>query len=420
MKTTNTGGASANSLAAFVPLLATAIFAAGTAYTIPASHAASKQAVPVSAPIIITSGGTYSGNWVSKKIAQAAVTIETDQPVILENAEVSGPGTLISIRGVKPNGARVTLQNVTGIAGDPGVVGAQRGKFVDAENVAALNVTHCSMTGVSFGIYVASSTATELVIDNNAAYNLEDRASNGEGAVSTHRPSLGHFVQLNGVLAPNGAQIAWNQVVNTSGKASVEDIINIYNSSGGSDQEPIHIHDNYLQGAFSPGSSSYSGSGIMTDGPAPSLDTATGYLLIEQNQVVHTANIGICIEAGHDISMIDNRVVSCGKDSNGNWIATSYASGAVLWNYLRSPFFFNNSVIGTTGGLVRPSLSGQPMAADLWAPSASSTSNNREQSNAFADPCLAYHDDSLDAEVSEFSAWQAKLKTAAQTVGASE
>jgi hypothetical protein len=106
----------------------------------------------VSGPIKITGSGTYSGNWNGDDPTTPAVTVATDQPVTIQDSEITGRGTLIHISGVT-TGANVTIQNVTGTALDPGVSGQQRGSFVSASKISSLVVRNCTMTGVSFGIH---------------------------------------------------------------------------------------------------------------------------------------------------------------------------------------------------------------------------------------------------------------------------
>ena len=89
--------------------------------------------------------------------------------------------------------------------------------------------------------------------------------SDGQGGFLPAQRIPGHFIQLNDVSVTGTADISWNQVIDSPGQASVEDIIDIYDSQG-SAANPIDIHDNYLQGAFSAGSTGYTGGGIMTEG----------------------------------------------------------------------------------------------------------------------------------------------------------
>ena len=370
-------------------------------------------------PIMITSGGTYSGNWVSEDANKPAITIDTSEPVVIQNATISSRGDLIHVNGVR-DGANVTVRNVTGRALDPGIAGRPRGRFLFAYKAKAISVTHCTMTGVSFGVYVLGSTLTGLSISNNIAHEMEDRASDGLGGLMNKRPALGHFVIIGKSVAVHGGDIAWNQVIDTPGESSVEDVINISQTHGTSNAQPIRIHDNYLQGMSSPANSdnNYTGSGIMMDGPSDDLQTATGFVAISNNQIVHTANAGIGINAGHDISATNNSIVSCGKDASGSWMATTSAIGVAMWNGYHSKVFFNNSISGTSGGLVRPNKDGRAETADAWTPDASATAGNVVGKHAFTDPCVTVGNTTLAPELKEYAKWVEKLKAASQTVGA--
>jgi hypothetical protein len=317
-------------------------------------------------------------------------------------------------------GANVTVKNVTGTGLDPGVNGKQRGKFLYAYKAMAISVTHCTMSGVSFGVYLDGSTLTTLSISNNVANDMEDRASDGLGGLMDKRPGLGHFVIIGKSVAVNGGDISWNQVIDTPGESSVEDVINIFQTHGASNAQPIRIHDNYLQGMSSPANSddNYTGSGIMMDGSSNDLQSATGFVTIDNNQIVHSANAGIGINTGHDISVTGNSIVSCGKDSSGSWIATTSAQATVMWNENKSSIYFNTSISGTTGGLVRPDKSGRAQIADIWSPDASAANNNIVGPNAFTNPCMVGGDDSLDPESEAHAQWSAKLVSAGETVGA--
>lgn len=388
--------------------------------TQPSTPPASPIAI-TSSPILITSGGTYTGNWVSDDPNTAAVTVSTSDPVVIQNSTIVSKGDLIDVVGAGTGaGANVTIHNVNGTALDPGINGYRRGMFLSAYMASAITVTHCTMVGVSFGIYIQDSTLATLTISNNAATNMEDRASNGEGGFTSQIPDLGHFVQLDHSIATNGGDISWNQVINTPGQSSVEDVLNIFLSRGTSNKTQIRIHDNYFQGMSSPASvnNDYFGSGIMMDGASNDLQTATGFVAIYNNQIVHTANAGIGIAAGHDISASNNSVVSCGKDMSGSWIATTYAMGIFIWNEYNSNVFFNNSVSGTTGGLVRPDNSGGPEIADAWGDTDLDTTENLDMGiNFFTDPCMVDDDATLTPESEAYTQWIAKLAAASVTIG---
>ncbi len=365
-------------------------------------------------PLVITRGGTYSGNWTSDDPKVAAVTIRTPEPVIVRDATVSSRGNLIVVGA----NANVTIRNVTGTVLDPGVAGGSRGAFVLASGFRALTVDHCTITGATFGIKAAGAQPATLAITNNKAVNLEDRASDGHGGLLNQRPRLGHFVILDHVVAAQGAEIAWNQDVQAIGTTSTEDAINIYESSG-AQAHPIHVHDNYLEGESTavPGKN-YTGTALIADGGNNPGAALTAWVLFENNQIVATAGTGVGIAYGHDINARDNRIVSCGVDAAGHRYAWG-ANAVVIWNYYKSPQFANNVITGTTGGMAAPAPGGQMRAANAWR----SPDNNPDPSNAirdshFTDPCLADGELNLHAEDAERAAWAAKLAAAHQTVGA--
>ena len=364
---------------------------------------------------VITTGGTYSGRWTSNDPNTPAVFINTDQPVTIQNSTITGRGNLIVVNG--NYGAHVTLQNVTGTALDPGVYGTQRGSFVRATKTASLQVTHCSMYGVSFGVQVLYSTMQTLTVSENLASELEDRASDGEGGLLTSRPSLGHFLMLNQVTAPLGGDIGWNQIIDTVGESSTEDVINIYKSQG-STARPIVVHDNYLEGYSSTTAESYTGTGIIADGDGQVPDTAN--VLIENNEMVHAAGSGVEIATGNNVAVKANRVVSCGMDASGNWIAMPFVNAIVVWNYYGTAEFVNNTVQGTQGGMLRPSSTGAVEVADLWAATSQLNATDTLGPNQFTDPCLVNGQVNLGAEDAERSFWQSKLAAARIVPGSSQ
>lgn len=366
--------------------------------------------------IRITSGGTYSGNWSSTDPQVPAVTILTNEPVVLRNSTLSSRGNLIIVYGSQ-GGANVTIDNVTGTALDPWVTGAARGKFIGAEVMSHLSVTHCTMHGVSFGVYVAGSTLASLTIKDNVADNLDDRESDGHGGNLLNQRVLGHLIQLNGVSLPNGGEIAWNQMINLDGEASIEDVLSFYQSLGAAGKT-ILVHDNYLQGAFATGQTTpYTGSGVQMDGPSNDPSSATGFVQIYHNTIVHLAGPGVSIAAGHDISVTGNRVVSCGKDSSGGWIAGQGVVALVMSNYYQTNQYFNNYMANNSGGLIRPDAHGNPTPGDIYAPSASEVLNNLVLTNVFEQPCLTGSSLNLAAESIEWNKWLSTVAAAGELLG---
>jgi hypothetical protein len=367
--------------------------------------------------IRITTGGTYTGNWSSADPSIAAVTVLTDQPVLIEDSTVSGKGDLISIYGSSQVGANVTVKDVTGVAQDPGEAGLRRGIFVGGEHVSTLNVTQCTMQGISFGIYLVSSAINALTISRNLAYNMEDRVSDGNGGLEQDNRINGHFILLNGVIAPNGAEISWNQVIDTVNKASVEDFLNFYNSHG-AEGRVIYVHDNYLQGAFGAGETyAFTGGGIQMDGDSNDPAQATGFIGVNNNAIVQTAGYGISVGAGHDISVRSNRIVSCGKDADGNWLAGQSGSALGMWNYYNSNQYYNNLISDNSGGIIVQDPNGQPIDSDYYIPSVSVALHDVVSDNLMDHPCWVNGTLSQAAEANERTSWDQRVKDSATVLG---
>ncbi len=370
-----------------------------------------------SGPIQITNGGVYTGNWTSNDPKVPAVMIHTDAPVEIRDSTVSGRGNLIVVLGVK-NGAHVKVRNVTGTAMDPGVAGAVRGAFVAAMQFSELTVEHCTMTGTAFGVKASASNPSLLQITNNRANDLEDRASDGRGGFLPQAPVLGHFVLLDHVVAAQGAEIAWNQAVQTIGTTSTEDAINIYESEG-SREHPIRVHDNYLEGQSTviPGKA-YTGTALIADGGGGADAAPTAWVVFENNQVVATAGGGVGIAYGHDVTARNNRVVSCGVDAAGHPYAWG-ANAVSIWNFYKRKDFYNNTITGTTGGMAIPTAKGGVRPSNAWMSRAEKPdASNMIGKDAFSDPCVVNGKANLGAEDAERASWKTKLTAAGETTGA--
>ena len=193
-------------------------------------HAAARE----SRTVVITKGGTYTGDWSSGDPNVPAVSVETTEPVVLENAVIHAQGELIRARA---GHARLTVRNC---------VAAGSGRFLAAQDPDSLVVEHNEITGTG-GIYVLgfgdpTPGATVKVVANRAK-NIDGRR---DGTVD-----LVQFLQLDKVRHVPGVEVAWNQVVNEPGRSRVEDVISVY-LSGGTPDSPLSIHDNYIQGATPP------------------------------------------------------------------------------------------------------------------------------------------------------------------------
>ena len=372
-------------------------------------------------PLTITAGGTYQGTWVSNDPNVPAVSVATSEPVIIQNSAVSGPGNLIWANCNCAQGIHLTVRNVAGTALSSGVAGSFRGNFVTTVGAKSLEVSRSTFTGVYGGVVAVNGTMDSLKITNNVVHNTQDHQNDGKGGLLQQR-GYGHAVILTNIVAPNGAEIAWNELTNDPGKGSVEDMISIFNSQGGSAKQPISIHDNYLQGATGTLGAGYAGGGIITDGDGVSdhAPGVTAFVTIRGNQVVSTQNYGIGIAAGHDITVEANQVLSSGKTASGAWLGMpgfGTPAGFYLWNFYGSPNFFNNSIHNNTGALTRPSVSNAAQRSDLDVRSASTAMHNAAADNSFTAPGS---DSSIPTHLDELAAyetWVAKLLVNRQSVG---
>jgi hypothetical protein len=389
-----------------------------------ASATVSVAALPASSyagPLTITQGGTYSGKWSSSNPSVPAVTILTDQPVIIQNSIITGPGALIWANTGGPAGIHLQVSNVLGIEENPNVAGMAKGNFLTFTHGTSLEVDHSTMIGVNNGIAVVSSTMSYLQLVDNTAIDVDDRASNGQGGMETTRPQYGHTILLSDVAATQGANIGWNQLINQQGVASVEDIISIYDSQGASNSLPITVHDNYVQGAVTSPGMGYSGGGIITDGAGVAPESVPAFVMINNNQVVDTENYGLAIAAGHDVTLKNNRVFSTGRNASGAWLEIpgfGTPTAYYLWNGYNNSVFYNNQLGYNYGALVRPDGSGNAVRSDLMLVTTSVPLNDTAPSNTFVLPGDASVPTPED-ESSEYSRWLGKLQTAQQTLGIS-
>ena len=208
-------------------------------------------------------------------------------------------------------------------------------------------------------------------------------------------------------------------MINSDGEASIEDVLSFY-ASHGAPGKSILVHDNYLQGAFATGqTTTYTGGGVQMDGDSSNdLSITTGFVQVQNNTIVHLAGFGISIAAGHDISVIGNRIVSCNKDSSGNWIEGSQGSVAlVMVNYYQTNQYFNNYMADNSGGVVKQNANGDPTPEDIYAPSESEGLHNVVGMNVFEQPCLAASGLNLAAESEEKMRWLNAVFSAGELLG---
>jgi hypothetical protein len=372
-----------------------------------------------SGPITITQGGTYSGNWKSTNANTPAVTVNTTEPVIIQNSYVTGPNDLID---VPIYGNNVTVKNVIGIGVNPNVKYQPYGTFVDVQNTTQLNVENCYFENVRFGVYVrgyvgnrdGSQTITVL---NNRGRNIlgvESDGNNGSLAGETYW-QWAHAVQLSNANEVPGIQIAWNEIVNYPSQSLVNENINMFDS-GGTSGSPAVFHDNYIQGAYPyvPATDAYNGGGFTTDGSgSDTVSNSSSYINIYNNQIVGTVNMGIEIGTGHDNAAYNNRVISSGLLPNGTQISAQNV-GLTLYDVygnIANGSMYNDTMYNNTVGWMcwAARCAWDGYRNDEWFPLNSGlySDNTSISSNPIT----------LPMEAAEYQTWLSKIGSDGQVVG---
>ncbi|UQN09757.1 hypothetical protein [Deinococcus sp. QL22] len=383
---------------------------------------ASAQAqITYSAPITITKGGVYSGNWQSLNPDQPAVTVSTSEAVIIENSNIQSRGPLIRSRYVKAN---LTVRNSRGVALNPGLAASFRrtpGYFVHLEDFQNARIENNELIGTSgmyFYKFLGDSTIGHTIkILRNKALNIDGRYSSGPDTFSPTGFYRVQFTQFNDVKNISNAEIAWNQIINEPGKSRVEENINMYVSSG-TPNSPIIIHNNYIQGAYptNPATDTYGGGGIMLgDGQGSTVGKASAFLRAYNNQIISTSNQGIAISAGHNNEAYNNRVISSGLLPDGRRIASQNV-GIYIWDLHGDKArntFFNNVMYGNVVAWAQPAKSATAQNpfwfpnCDAEARSPKSCKNNTTIAGVVT----------RAMEAQEFDRWQAKLRASNVTIG---
>src|SRR6266516_801290 len=86
--------------------------------------------VVYTAPLTITKGGTYTGNWQSLDPNIPAVKIATAEPVTILNSNVRAKANLIQTTVMH---AKVTISSTNGYGVNPNIANRVSGRFFDGE-----------------------------------------------------------------------------------------------------------------------------------------------------------------------------------------------------------------------------------------------------------------------------------------------
>lgn len=353
-----------------------------------------------SGPLVINSGGTYTGNWRSTTAGVPAVDIQTSQPVVLQDCRFQS--VQHCVKAYWP-GADVTLNNCIGMGLAP-ASGTNFGRFLAIEESSSAVVTNCTLMHTA-GIYVSGLTnpMNRLLVARNVATDIESRNANGFGGYSgiTY---YAQFVQCNSVYGIAQADIEWNQVISAPSVSRPEDLINMYQSSAASGRRG-NIRNNFIHGSYPnlPVSDSFSGGGIIVDGNPATLAASAGYWDIYDNQIVSTTNHGIAIASGHDNLIRNNRCISSGK-LNGQ-LLTGANVGIYIWNGAGASgsLWFNNSAQDNWIGWTQVNGTRN----DTWFPDGVNCTGNTGPAGEVT----------TAMEQAEWAIWQARLASNGVRVG---
>ena len=384
-----------------------------------ASATSSIGEVEWSGPIVISEGGTYSGNWQSTDARTPAVTVTTKDAVVIENSHIRSVGSLIKTTIA---GTNLTVRNSLGVAANSTVKGQPNGVFLEVSSPMKLDVENNYIENAQGGVIVHGYSGNRdgeqtIVIRSNRARNLNGLLSDGNGG---YLPGEGanrtaaRFIQLDSVQAVPGIDVGWNEVINYPGRSLVEDNIDVYRS-GGTPNRPLEIHDTYIQGAYPyrAAQDAYTGGGIKTDAKAgDNAQEVPAFNSIHDNQVVGTVNYGIAFTAGHDNVAANNRVVSSGLLADGTRIAAQNV-GMADSNATADGSMYNNTM--------RDNLIGWT----CWSASCAAEGYRKDQyfpaspADYATNSVLATGQITLNTENSEYQVWMNKMAAAGIAVGPS-
>lgn len=296
-------------------------------------------------PIIIRSGGKYTGNYKSLDSQVPAIAIYTTEPVEITGCTVASAGNLIEC----VQGTRLNIHHNSFYGLEP-PAGQQWGRVINNFRPRSLVFENNFVEHTGGMLLDHFDTATTAItIRYNIIRNTDKRKGDLTGGEERS------VIQFNTVPKLVG-EISWNQFENLPNRSFLLHNINLYNS-GGTSGSPYMIHDNYIKGAypFPLNANYFVGSGVTIDGDSASntMESMSQFIEAYNNQVISTCNAGMNIAAGHDIRFYNNTIISSGKYSNGA-SSDRFWSGCCLWNAFRVPQanFINNSIKGNTIGYV--------------------------------------------------------------------
>ncbi|MGC2401320.1 MAG: hypothetical protein WA510_16110, partial [Acidobacteriaceae bacterium] len=299
--------------------------------------------------------------------------------------------------------------------------GQPNGVFLEVNSPARLDVENNYIENARGGVIVHGYSGNRdgeqtIKIQYNRARNLNGMLSDGnDGYITTASGSRNQarFIQFDNVQAVPGVGVAWNEVVNYPGRSLVEDNIDLYRS-GGTPNEPLEIHDTYVEGAYpyNP-QDAYAGGGIKIDAkPGDSAQEAPAFNNIHDNQVVGTVSYGIEFVGGHDNVAAHNRVIGSGLLPNGEKIAAQHVGMAIVdATGAGTASMYNNSMHDNTIGWAcwQSSCVAEGYRRDQYFPASPADYGTN---SVVSEPGIT-----PDMEEKEYQIWLKKIASAGVLVG---
>jgi hypothetical protein len=385
------------------------------------------------APITITKGGVYTGNWESLNPDVPAVTINTDEPVTIQNCNLRSRGDFIKHGRDKVN---LTVRGCRAVGINPNIAGRSVGRFVllvKPDNVIIENNFFKNTGGIWIIQFADNPTPGHTIkVRYNRAGNIDGRHSDGNGGYRTgiRDSDKVSFMAFNNQRGVPGMEVAWNIVINRPYQSAVEDVISGF-ISGGTAASPLRIHDNYFQGAYgndplNPNfpeepytNGAYSGAVIQIGDNYDNQDI--GHVWVYRNQIVGHSGGGIGTSGGHDNRIFENRVVSSGALPDGRrW---AWGGGIAVWDYYKAigmsngEYYYNNRAYNNVTGVVMgfgADQNGVKQRGDTWFPDCAKDANGQSLctgNQQLPDP-ITYM-----AEQNELRLWQDKVAKAGVKIG---
>lgn len=393
-------------------------FADGTSYPCPAQvYTTAPADITYDPPIIITTGGTYTGNWESTVHGTPAVKIQTNQAVTFVNCNFRGPSKLLTNQASGITGNKVTVTDSRFYGTYPGGTGlhGDYAVYLLGFDYFHFEHNHIEQKGGILLQTWSGATATQPVrVRYNTAKNIDGRKTNGSGGYLTGGTNADQhilqFLQFNDVLNCPNVDASWNHITNLPDQSKVEDNFNCYKSSGTA-ATPIDIHNNLIDGGYpypAAAGVAYSGGGILLG------DGGGTYQRSRENNVVNTLNYGTAITGGEHMTLHANRCVGSSRHSVDSTVLSPAGNvGIYVRNAYGTTFPSSNHHLtdNVSGWMGTPPNTGSYTRNNYWRSGTATLVTDT------GNTALPAGEITRQQELDEVAVWQAKVAAAGHTIG---